>query len=168
MKCAILAPGPSMSQAVADSVRDYPLVIAVGNVGLDLAPWAHALVAQDRAWWRNYPQAHQFAGRKFSTRTIEGVEQIVNTLLTSQSNSGALALITAHHVFGATEIELHGFDMRGTHYFGPYTGELRNTPDLRFEEFQRQFATIGAHLKRLGVRIVNRTPNSALRCFAFE
>jgi hypothetical protein len=161
-----------MSQAVADSVRDYPLVIAVGNVGLDLAPWAHALVAQDRQWWREYPHARNFAGRKFSTRPIDGVEQIVSVdgggLISSQSNSGALALMVAHKTFGATDIELHGFDMHGSHYFGAYAEPLRNTPPTRFNEFQHQFAAIGAVLKKAGVRVVNRTPNSALRCFPFE
>jgi hypothetical protein len=157
-----------MSQAVADSVRDYPLVIAVGNVGLDLAPWANALVAQDRQWWREYPHARNFAGRKFSTRPIDGVEQITNTLVSSQSNSGALAMIVAHSVFAATKIELHGFDMQGSHYFGAYQEPLRNTSATRFNEFQNQFAEIGGVLKKAGVRVVNRTPGSALRCFPFE
>lgn len=183
MKCAILAPGQSMSQAVADSVRDYPLVIAVGNVGIDtlngdghlfpaLAPWAHALVAQDRGWWRMHPKAKEFAGRKFSTNKIEGAEDVEriepDSLVSSQSSSGCLSLIVAQRVFGATQIELHGFDMHGTHYFGPYTGQLRNTPVTRFEEFQNQFAAIGRHFAKIGVRVVNRTPGSALRCFPFE
>ena len=159
-----------MSQAVADSVRDYPLVIAVGNVGIDLAPWAHALVAQDRQWWREFPQALQFASRKFSTRNIGGVEQIEveGHLLSSQSNSGAVALIVAHKAFGATDIEMYGFDMRGGHYFGAYQEPLRNTAVTRFEEFQHQFAAIGQFLAKQGVRIVNRTPGSALRAFPFE
>ena len=113
-------------------------------------------------------QAHDFAGRKFSTRPIDGVEQITNTLVSSQSNSGALALIVAHQVFAATDIELHGFDMQGSHYFGAYEEPLRNTSVTRFNEFQHQFAAIGAYLKKQGVRVVNRTPNSALRCFPFE
>lgn len=171
MRAAILAPGPSMSQAVADSVRDYPLVIAVGNVGIDLAPWAHALVAQDRGWWRVYPKAKQFAGRKFSTNRIEGAEDVEriepDSLVSSQSSSGCLSLIVAQRL-GATDIELHGFDMHGSHYFGPYVEPLRNTAPTRFEEFQHQFEAIGRHLAKQGVRVVNRTPGSALRCFPFE
>ncbi len=89
-------------------------------------------------------------------------------LISSQSNSGALALMIAHKTFGATDIELHGFDMHGSHYFGAYAEPLRNTPPTRFNEFQHQFSAIGAVLKKAGVRVVNRTPNSALRCFPFE
>jgi len=166
MKACILAPGPSMSQAVADSGRGADVVIAVGNVGLDLAPWADALVAQDRQWWNQFPQAHQFSGRKFSTRKIDGVEQIeCEGLLSSQSNSGAIALIVAQQIFEADEIELHGFDMQGSHYFGKYQEPLRNTAVTRFAEFQHQFAAIGQHLSKRGVRVVNKTPGSALACF---
>lgn len=180
MKCAILAPGQSMSQAVADSVRDYPLVIAVSNVAVDtkdeagnvfpaIAPWAHALVAQDRQWWRQYRQAHEFGGRKFSTNAIDGVEQVRSDgFLSTQSSSGCVALMVADIVFHATDIELYGFDMRGSHYFGPHTGNLRNTSATRFEEFQNQFAAIGVHFKNRGIRVINRTPGSALRCFPFE
>jgi hypothetical protein len=155
-----------MSQAVADRVRDYPLVIAIGNVGLDFAPWAHALVAQDRAWWKLHGNALDFAGRKFSTNKIQGVEQIKSDfLISSQSNSGALALLVARNVFGATDIELHGFDMRGTHYFGKHPEPLRNTTLERFRTFKDQYALIGKHLSKRGVKIVNRTPGSGLRCF---
>jgi hypothetical protein len=167
MKACVLAPGHSMSAAVADSVRNCPAVIAVGNVGIDFAPWAHALCSQDRQWWLQYPQAHQFAGRKFSTRKIEGVETIDSDrdLLSSASNSGALALIVAHRIFAATEIDLHGFDMHGSHYFGKYKEPLRNTAATRFNEFQHQFAAIGKFLEKEGIRVLNRTPGSALRCF---
>lgn len=168
MKVCILAPGPSMSQAVADSVRGE-LVIAVGNVGIDFAPWAQALVAQDRQWWRQYRQAHDFAGRKFSTNKIDGVEQIdSDDLISTRSSSGCLALIVAHRRFEADEIDLHGFDMRPGHYFGPYPEPLRNTSPTRFDEFQEQFAMVGQYLKKRGVRVVNRTPGSALKCFLLE
>jgi hypothetical protein len=156
-----------MSAAVAEGVRNCQIVIAVGNVGIDLAPWAHALCAQDKQWWLQYKQARQFAGRKFSTRRLEGVETIDSEggLLTSESNSGALALIVAHRIFAATEIDLHGFDMHGAHYFGKYEEPLRNTAPTRFNEFQHQFAAIGKFLAKEGVRVLNRTPGSALRCF---
>jgi hypothetical protein len=168
MKCALLAPGPSMSQAVADSVRDYALVIAIGNVGIDLAPWAHALVAQDRAWWRAHPEALNFAGRKFSSNKIDGVQQITSHV-TSQSNSGVLALEVARVIRDKSikEFELHGFDMRGSHYFGPYK-DLRNTSAPRYATFQGQFLLMREILKKDEIKVVNKTPGSALRCFPFE
>jgi hypothetical protein len=125
MKICILATGPSMSQVVADSVRGN-YVIAISNAGIEfvdaknvthpaLAPWAQELCAQDHAWWREHPQAHQFAGRKFSANKIVGVEQVVSDYVQRQSSSGVLALERARHAgeeTGILEIELHGYDNR--------------------------------------------------------
>lgn len=155
-----------MSQGLADSLRPENCIV-VGNC-YQLAPWAMALCAQDHSWWRKHHDAREFAGRKFSANRIDGVEQMrCDGLLGTHSNSGALALIVAWLIFKATDIELHGFDMQGTHYFGPYQ-DLRNTSPDRFNEFQKQFAQIGVRLGNKGVRVVNRTPGSALRCFPFE
>lgn len=159
-----------MSQMVADSVRDFALVIAISNVGIDLAPWAHALVAQDRAWWRAHPEALNFAGRRFSSNKIEGVEQITSHV-TSQSNSGVLALEVARVIRDKRimDFELHGFDMHGSHYFGPYQNkELRNTSTPRFGTFKQQFLLMREILKKEGIKVVNRTPGSALKCFPFK
>lgn len=175
MKCAILASGPSMSHAVANSVRGYDIVVAVSNVAVEtiggdgskwpaLAPWADALAAQDQGWWRLHPKAHDFAGRKFSGLKINGVERVGHPALPTDSNSGVLALYVAH-VLGARHIELYGFDMQGTHYFGKHREPMRNTKPERFEVFQKQFSIMGDVLKKDGVSVVNKTPGSALRCF---
>lgn len=52
----LLAPGPSMSQALADSVRGHR-VVAINNV-YELAPWADCLAANDLSWWRKHPEAN--------------------------------------------------------------------------------------------------------------
>lgn len=178
MKICILATGPSMSQAVADTVRGN-YVIAISNAGIEfvdakkvthpaLAPWAQELCAQDHAWWREHPQAHQFAGRKFSANKIVGVEQVVSDYVQRQSSSGVLALERARHAgdeTGIREIELHGYDNRGTHYFGLHPAPLNNTHTGRFHFFAEQLKNLGDEMKRAGFRIINRTPNSALTCF---
>lgn len=63
MKAIILATGPSMSQAVADSARGFGTVIAVSDA-YRLAPWADCLVSADTAWWKHHNP--DFAGPKFS------------------------------------------------------------------------------------------------------
>jgi hypothetical protein len=158
-----------MSAEVANSVRGFDLVVAVSNVGIDLAPWAHALVAQDRAWWRAYPEALQFAGRKFSTNKIEGVERITSHV-TSQSNSGVLALEVARVIRDKQikEFELHGFDMHGSHYFGKHPEPLRNTSPERYRTFHGQFRAMRDILVKAGIKVVNKTPGSSLTCFPFE
>lgn len=158
---AILCTGPSMSQAVADSVR-HLRVIAV-NDAYKLAPWAEALAANDSGWWHNRPEARQFAGRKFCSMKINGdTERVDPNQVYTHHCSGVLALEVAK-VLGAKTIILLGADMHGTHYFGPYTGSLRNTSDLRRREHANQFKTWGKENK--GVEVFNCTPGSALTCF---
>lgn len=153
-----------MSQEVADRVHGggYGLVVAVSDT-FRLAPWADALAAQDAAWWRKHPDAFQFAGRKFSANRIAGVEQLpqVNT----NRSSGVLALEAAV-LMGATDIDLFGFDMHGSHYFGPHPEGLNNTTEARFEVFQNQFAIWRDSNEN--IRVVNCTPNSKLRAFPHE
>lgn len=161
MRCAILASGPSMSQEVADRVHGggYGLVVAVSDT-FRLAPWADAMAAQDATWWRRHPDALQFAGRKFSANRIAGVEQLPQVNI--NRSSGVLALEAAV-LMGATDIRLFGFDMHGTHYFGPHPEGLNNTTEERFEVFQKQFALWrDAHRN---VVVMNCTSGSHLRAF---
>lgn len=155
MICAILATGPSMSQAVADSVRGRCTVIAVSDA-YRLAPWADVLVSSDRAWWRIHDP--EFAGRKVSGVPVQGIELAEGNV--SGSNSGLVALKFAVQM-GATRVLLLGYDMGGSHYFGDHPAPLKNTKPQRFEVFKQQFA----NYRPKGVEILNCTESSALRCY---
>jgi len=157
---AVLATGPSMSQAVADSVRGRARVIVVSDA-YRLAPWAEALVSSDKAWWAAHPEAFEFTGRKFSGIRVPGCETVHRTPpLRSGSNSGLLACDLAMQL-GAARILLLGFDMQGSHFFGPHPEPLKNTKPERFAGFRAQFAK----WQPRGVKVFNCTPGSALRCF---
>lgn len=158
---ALLATGESMSHAVVDSVRDRCLVVAINDT-FQLAPWADALVAQDVEWWKQHPEAHEFAARKFSTNRIEGVQQIESPFIRKSSSSGLLAMEVALRM-GANRLLLLGFDMRGSHYFGPHQNGLRNTSPGRFEIFKTKMQEWAKAHPR--VEIVNCTPGSALAAF---
>lgn len=149
----LLATGTSMSQALADQVRHMPRV-AVSNA-YELAPDADALVSSDAAWWRAHPKAVRFAGRRFSVNHVNEVERIE---LPTSSNSGLVAMHVAQKL-GATRLLLLGYDMGGTHYFGPHSEPLANTTPDRFEVMKKQFA------RWTGVPVINCTPGSALDCF---
>lgn len=150
-----------MSQELAASFFGRRVGV-VGNCW-ELAPWAEFLVANDRAWWRAYPGAHQFAGRKFSANQIRGVEHVAG--MEPSHNSGVLALEVATRL-GARSIELHGFDMRGSHYFGDYDNGLTNAGGRQRARQIAQFAEWAA--RHPNVRVINRTPGSALVCFSME
>jgi len=152
-----------MSQAVADSVRHLPTVVV--SDAFCLRPDAVALASQDVAWWQHNPDAMLFAGRKFSGNRLPGVEQLRCSLVPTGTNSGLFGMEVARHL-GATELHLYGFDMQGSHYFGPHPEGLRNTSPERFEVFQKQFA----RWKKVHHRTIvkNRTFGSALRAYPYD
>lgn len=159
----VLATGQSMSQQLADSVHGRCKVVAVSNA-YELAPWADAMAAVDASWWRYHKEAFNFAGRKFTgapdyqgLRELERIPDLV-----SGTNSGLFGVRVAVHIAGKPiRILLCGFNMRGTHYFGPHRKGLRNTRVERFEVFKQQFSRYHPQ----GVEIINCTPNSALTCY---
>lgn len=158
----LLAPGPSMTQQTADSLRG----LRVGAVGCcyQLAPWAEFLASTDTDWWDKYPDAYDFQGLKFSGQnTCRGVIQERDSR--TDINSGVLALTVAVKL-GAKRIYLYGFDMHGSHYFGDYTNGLPNTPEYRRAIHLRQYADWAQ--QHTGVVVINRTPGSALTCFRFD
>lgn len=157
---AVLATGLSMSQAVADSAQSLRC-IAVSDT-YKLAPWAEAIVAQDLSWWHANPEAMKASVPRYSTSWFVGVSRIRGgDGISSGTNSGLAGLHVAIQR-GAKRVLLLGFDMRGTHYFGPHVG-LKNTSEARFVEFRNQFARYAQQLR--GVEVLNCTPGSALNCF---
>lgn len=161
MEWHLCAPGPSMSQGQMDGLKGQRVGV-VGRV-FELAPWADVLIANDMDWWIKYPHAHQFAGLKFSANRIDGVQKCEPG--ETNWSSGVLGLQTLLNL-GAETIRLHGFDQHGSHYFGPYTNGLTNTPDhtrlIHLRQFQA-WQRLNAH-----VNVINCTKGSALDCFPFE
>lgn len=162
----VIATGESLSQSAVDSVRGRCGVVVVSDA-YKLAPWADALVSQDRAWWKHHPEALEFAGRKFigvPPDTIRGVEQADRTgIITSGTNSGLLGCHVAVSVFGATRLLLLGMDMQGSHFFGPHPAPLKNTKPERFKVMCEQFK----RWQHKGVEVINCNRSSALTCFPF-
>jgi hypothetical protein len=160
---AVLATGPSMSQEVADYVRDKCRAVAVSDA-YRLAPWADALVSNDRNWWIANPDAMKFAGRKFCGGRQHGTEHLsFDPAFGSGINSGLQGMRVAK-LLGASKILLLGFDMnsaRGAHFFGRHPAPLRNTTPPRFRAHVSQFR------KWRGPDVINCTPNSALKQFRF-
>ncbi|WP_202844798.1 hypothetical protein [Luteimonas saliphila] len=127
-----------------------------------LAPWADVLVANDHAWWRKHPEAHQFSGRKFSANEIKGVERAKPCTFGSRGNSGVLALDVVRNL-GAKRVILLGLDMHGTHFFGPYKNGCTNTTEAKRRIHVAQFKQW--RRRNPGIEVTNCTEGSALTCF---
>lgn len=164
MDFVVLATGQSVT---ADQVEYVCEVHAAGKCGAiavsdmyQLAPWADALVSHDPNWWRNHPDAVRFKGRRFCGGFHPGTEHLEQTAeFHSGPNSGLQGMRVARDVFKASRILLVGFDMHGTHYFGPHPKTLPNTTPERFREHLKQFGRW-----RSG-EVINCTPGSALKWF---
>lgn len=173
---AVLASGPSMSQAVADQVHGYGLpAIAVNNTW-QLAPWAQVLYAADAQWWQHNPKALDFAGLKVSVKTGEPLPKAVHALRQTGyegfdpdpgcvrvgGNSGYQAVHVAANA-GAKTILLLGFDMHGTHWHGEHRPPLRETGPATYDRWSRVFETL-----KTPAEIVNCTPGSRIECFRMD
>ena len=159
---AVLASGPSMSQAIADSVKGRCKVAVVSDV-YKIAPWADALVSTDAAWWLHHKEALNFEGLKFGAmpefRPVPGVERV---MADTSTNSGLLAVMVAVQL-GAKRVLLCGVDLHspGDHFFGKHPAPLKSTTADRMGVFKRQFSAY----RPKGVEIINCTPGSALHTF---
>lgn len=158
---AVLATGNSLTAPQVASVRSLRVVVV--SDAYQAAPWAEALVSQDRKWWEANPDALKFAGRKFAVRPVAGVEKVEpGGCIQSGTNSGLLALEVAKRL-GAKAIAMFGFDLHGTHYFGPHPPGLKRTDEEGFRRMRRQFHQWAP--SALGLRIINCTPGSTLTAF---
>ena len=168
---AVLATGPSLTQKQCDSVRHLPCIAV--NDAYKMAPFAEMIYAADIQWWALNPDALSFKGLKVTCMNdmqltdvkvlkqggLEGFDPSPDAIRTG-GNSGYQAVHIAIHA-KAAKILLFGFDMGGTHFFGPHKAPLRNTDTEVFTHWIPRFEA----LKNRGSEIINCTPKSALKCF---
>jgi hypothetical protein len=164
----VIGSGPSLTDDQIGTVRQareagyVKGVVAISNVGLDKAPWADVLLSHDTAWWKQHPEALDFAGRKISSLEVRGCEKFRPTYLPYACNSGLMGMYYARDEEKAKQIVLLGFDMHGTHYFGKHPEPLKNATGSRFAVHLAQFARFS------GPEVINCTPGSALRKFTMR
>jgi hypothetical protein len=176
---AILASGPSMTQATANTVRDAHLPTIVINTTWQLAPWADLLYAADASWWERYKdEVKAFPGIRVSACVgykhpdllflcntgKAGFDEDPSCVRTG-GNSGYQAIHVALHAH-ARRILLLGFDMchpqQQAHWHGRHPEPLRNVGEGVFNRWLKHFADLAPVAKSRGTEIINCTPNSAL------
>jgi hypothetical protein len=180
---AILASGPSMSQAVADSVLHLPRIAV--NTTYQLARDAEMIYACDAVWWAKYPDAVAGPGLNVAMEAVPGhhpatppaVKVLRNTgrtgfdphpaCLRTLNNSGAQALQIAVHA-RAARILLLGFDMKGEHWHGAHPRGLTNQKQSSLAGWVVLYRELARELAARGVSVINCTLNSALDCFPKE
>jgi len=174
--CVIVASGPSAKDAPLETIRGRAKVIAI-NTSWRLVPWADGLYGCDCRWWQANADAMGFPGLKMTVaencdlplkklKLVNGTRIVMEPgSIGSGSNSGFQATNLAVQ-FGANPIIWVGFDMRvdhGLHWHGAHPDGLNNPREERVERWRRFLDDAAPDFKRLGVRIFNASPISALK-----
>jgi hypothetical protein len=185
----VAATGPSLTPDVAAACRGHR-VIAV-NDAYRLLPFADILYACDAAWWGVHRGAPVFSGERWSCHgsrahndKLACADRYALNLVQGDSregfsfdparihygsNSGFQAINLGIH-FGSglsrRRILLVGFDMHApggrAHFFGDHPPGLAQ--DKNYGRFLSAFERAAKALPP-GLKIINCTPGSALRCF---
>jgi len=172
----VMASGHGMTAEVAAAVHASGCPAIVTNSTFRLTPWAWMLYGADPEWW-NHPanrDARDFAGFKVTCQPGAGVLQLRSTgidgfdpatdAVRTGGNSAYQALHVAVHT-GAARVILCGVNVSGAHWHDKHPPGLRETTDETYATWCRRFADVAPVLSKLGVDVVNCTPNSALTCF---
>ena len=177
---AIVATGPSATAVDLERLRDIP-TLAV-NDAWRLVPWAQWLYACDPQWWEVHFEEvrEKFHGELWTqdekAQQRYGLNRVIGNhspgistepgVIHFNGNSGAQALNLAV-LWGYKNIVLCGFDMRVVdgkrHWFGDHPDRL-NKPSP-YGGWITKYRQIAQDLKRLGVKVYNCSPHTALRSF---
>lgn len=182
---ALLASGPSLCASDVNRLKGRCDVMAISDVWR-LVPWARYLYSCDQRWWQHHDYAKSFRGERWTqeqphrTWPQEARRHGINVirsvnkpglsttpgLVHTGNNSGFQALNLAV-LMGYRTILLLGYDLCAhsgkTHFFGDHPpGLQRNSP---YALFRRSFESASSQLDELGVRVVNCSRVTTLRCF---
>lgn len=156
----------------------------VVNTTYQAAPWADLLFACDHPWWDHYfPKlAASFPGELWTVsdgaRDRYGIAFILGvdayglspdpTFIHTGRNSGYQAIGLAY-LFGAASVVLLGFDfMLGPkgerHHHGEHPAGL-SSGQRNYQNWCRSMEGLAAGLKQKGVKVLNASRRTALKCF---
>lgn len=186
----LVAAGPSVTQAQVDRCKGRARVVVVNNSYL-LAPWADLLYFADSRWWKWHKENPVFTGFKGQKCTIEGTGLEVEDpnvfilhnansrgqgqgfsekpdAIVTGGNSGYMAMNIAV-LAGAARLVLLGYDFKfapgkKSHWHGDHPPEGQIS-ERSYRDMVPNFRTTLPQLERLGVEVVNCSPDSALDCY---
>lgn len=182
--CIVAASGPSLSKEQAQLCQGYN-VIAV-NDAYRLFPNANTLYAADVEWWKYHEGCPNFEGEKLTchhdgdARRRKRIckEYNIKPMAARRGSGFSLDPSYIHYgtnsgfqatniavVRGACPIILIGFDMQGTHFFGPHPSRIRrNEAVKKYDRFISYFHQ--ARMLHKDLNIINATgPKSLLTAF---
>lgn len=163
---AILAGGPSLTQATASAVLAAGVTTIAINNSWELAPQADVLLAADPSWWQEHPAAVTFKGEKITMQfepRIDGVNYLAPIRTGPGSNSALQAAYLASMRHAACLLLL-GVDLRDdelTHWHGMHFGYVPTAQTFRLA--RQAWKKFAAQVQR--PLVINCSERSALTCF---
>jgi len=169
-----LASGPSLNAHDCRRVRVWrekagpeAKAVIVANTTYKAAPWADALFAIDRDWWKTYIQDvyTTFKGERYSKNSQNPDYNVVQLKeLNSYGNSGSGCISMAEQA-GAKRVILLGFDCQHTggvsHWHGDHPSGLGNAGLTN--QWLDKFKQLADDFKH--IEIINASRETALTCF---
>lgn len=155
------------------------VVIAI-NDAYQMAPWATYHYFCDAKWWEWHKDRldyQAFRGQRICHDDVvepgilrvkgkdnEGMSESQDLIHTGK-NSGYQALNIAL-LMGATRILLLGYDMKiarsgAAHWFGDHPDGIRSN----YPGWWTYYSVAAEQLERLGIEVINCSPDTALNCF---
>jgi len=167
---AIVAGGPSATDAIIESIRSSGIASIAINNNYRRMPWADWLFAADMGWWLAHSDAREFMGlRVCSQETAE--ERGLHIFLPRDKGEGRNSALHAAYAAiqaKAREIRLYGVDLRDdelTHWHGEHMPALRQIRSDDFPRARSAWCRLAARVDR--PPIFNCSARSALTCFPF-
>src|ERR1043166_9291751 len=180
--CAVVGSGHSIKSVNLGLLRERIHVVAIKST-VDLTPWAEVCYGCDAAWWLSRAVApagsrifhgsqasHKFPGMRGVEIEMGSDEMLVDYPLRigNGGNSGFQALNLCIQ-FGAKDIILLGIDCHARqdlHWYGRNKWPNANNPmQSNFDRWKSGFETAKKGIARLGVDVVNCSPDSELKSF---
>jgi hypothetical protein len=178
----VVGGGPSIADLDVEKLRHKNIIVT--NNAYQLVPWAQYLYFMDAGPNTFYDihkdklhtfkgqivtTAHQLSGHKEFIYLPQGKYSLEMDSMHRGSNSGQGAIQLAAKL-GAKEIILLGFDMRKVDGKNNYHNEhkQRVRDNLYETDHIPKTETLKPFLDSHGIKVINCTPNSALKCFPIE
>lgn len=175
MVVVVLASGPSLT--AEDIERTKGLVTIAVNQTIFSAPHADYCYAYDDKWWVEYGDEVKKLQCNRITCSIKahtlGAVRIPKTSAKEFDGTSVMGTSSGHHgicyaiMLGAKKIILLGFDCQHTdgkrHHHADYPKGFGNAD--RPERWIKEHEILAESAKKLGVKIINSTRQTALTCY---
>lgn len=169
-----IASGPSLTADDCERVRQWRQArpeeegrrVVCVNTTFRMTPWADAVFAIDRDWWKQYAaEAESFTGERLSMRLNRYGAKAAGIGEHGNSGAGAISLAALR---GASRVILLGYDAQYTggtrHWHGDHPRNLGNAGSIA--KWPEHFEKVAKSLASM--EIINCSRETALRCFPRE